>query len=284
MEFIDKIYSKVADLFNFFDVEHLLYYFSVAPAMLLLELLIVGWERSSIRKITKFNKSVRTDVVFFLLDAFNVYNLLTVIVSFGVFHVLARLVFEVTDFNLIATITNPYIQFGVLFVMSDFKNYFSHWLFHKNMSLWSLHELHHSATDFCMLTRHRGHFLETAMKRMIDVIPFAILGSVETYIAVKVLSEAHQLVLHSSIKSNWGFLGRYLLVSPNAHRLHHSINKQHYGKNFGSTFIVWDKIFGTYYEPVAINELGTEGHLYNREGTIRDVVRGLRNFFTNLRG
>jgi sterol desaturase/sphingolipid hydroxylase (fatty acid hydroxylase superfamily) len=283
MEFFDKVYSKVINLLDVLNLENLIYYLSVAPFMLLVELIIVGWDKSSLKKIVRFNKSVRTDFFFYLLDAFNLYNLITVILSFGVFNVLARLIYEFTNFNLISTIDNIYIQFIILFIFSDLKNYFSHYLFHRYNALWALHEFHHSATHFCMLTRHRGHFLETALKRIIDVIPFAIFGSLESYLVIKVLIDIHQLLLHSSIKSSWGFVGKYILVSPSAHRLHHSIERKHYGKNFGNTFIFWDRLFGTYVPHTEVKELGVEDSLYNKNGIFKDILLGFVHFFKYLK-
>ncbi len=283
MEFIYKIYYKIQDLLDFLNLENLIFYLSIAPLMLLIESFIVGWEKSSLKKIFQYKKSIRTDVFFYILDVLNIYNLFTVLVSFGIFHLLARLIYEATSFNLISTIHNPYIQFTVLFVFSDLKGYFSHYIFHRYKTLWSLHEFHHSATEFCMLTRHRGHFLEAALKRMLDVIPFAIFGSVEAYFIIKVLSEIHQLVLHSSIKSEWGFIGKYILVSPSAHRIHHSIKRKHYGKNFGGTFIFWDRLFGTYQPHTEVEKLGVEKNPYNKDGVIKDIFKVVVRFLRLLK-
>jgi sterol desaturase/sphingolipid hydroxylase (fatty acid hydroxylase superfamily) len=283
MNFYDKIYNKLLELLDVFNLDNLIYYFSVAPLMLLIEFIIVGWDRSSLKKIIQFKKTVRTDVFFYLLDALNLYKLITVILSFGIFNVLARLIYEITNFNLISTIDNYYMQFIILFIFSDLKNYFSHYIFHRFDPLWSLHEFHHSATQFCMLTRHRGHFLESALKRMIDVIPFAIFGSIETYLIVMVLTEIHQLVLHSSITSRWGFIGKYIIVSPSAHRIHHSIEREHYGKNFGTTFIFWDRLFGTYYPHIDIKELGVKENPYNKDGVIMDILKVMIKFFNSLK-
>ena len=93
---------------------------------------------------------------------------------------------------------------------------------------------------------------------MIDVISFAIIDSLEAYIIIKVFIEIHQLLLHSSIKSNWGVLGKYIIVSPFAHRIHHSIERKQYGKNFGNTFIYWDRLFATYKPHSVVKELGVE--------------------------
>jgi sterol desaturase/sphingolipid hydroxylase (fatty acid hydroxylase superfamily) len=283
VEFYDKIYNKALELFDVFNLETMLFYISIAPVMLLIELAIVGWDESSLKKITQLQGSIRTDLTFYLLDVLNLYNLFTVILSFGIFNILARLIYEYAHLDIILTIDNYYLQFLVLFIFSDLKNYLSHFIFHKFKTLWTLHEFHHSASHFCMLTRHRGHFLETALKRMIDVIPFVIFGSVETYIAVKVLTEVHQLVLHSSIKSDWGFIGKYILVSPAAHRIHHSIERKHYGRNYGSTFIFWDRLFGTYQPYTFIKELGVEDSQFNKNGVIKDIVIVFTNFFSHLK-
>ena len=283
MEFYNKVYHKIINQLDFFDLENILYYLSIAPAMLLIELCIVGWHESSLKKIFQYKKSTRTDVFFYILDVLNVYNLITIFLSFGIFHILARLIYEATAFELISTIYNPYIQFTVLFIFSDLKNYFSHYIFHRYRTLWSLHEFHHSATQFCMLTRHRGHFLETAIKRMIDVIPFAIFGSIETYFIVKVLTEIHQLVLHSSIKSDWGLIGKYVFVSPGAHRIHHSIKRKHYGKNFGNTFIFWDRMFKTYQPETTVDKLGVEKNPYNKDGVFKDIFKVIIKFFRYLK-
>ena len=118
---------------------------------------------------------------------------------------------------------------------------------------------------------------------MLDVIPFAIFGSIEAYFAVKVLSEMHQLALHSAYTSNWGWIGRYILVSPAAHRIHHSVSTRHYNRNMGNTFIFRDRLFGTYHSPDLVTEIGVDENPYNRNGVVHDVVSGFRRFFNALR-
>lgn len=282
-EFLELVKAKLIALIDIFDPMLIVYYFCIVIGMLLIEWLLLGWEKSSLKKIKEFKGSVKTDFFFFLIDAFNVYNLIAVIVTFGVFHLAARLIYETTHLDLAVHIANPYLQFAVVFVFSDFKNYWSHRIFHRYMPFWKLHEFHHSATEFCMLTRYRGHFVENAVKRLFDVIPFAILGApIESYFAVKVLSEIHQIALHSSFTSDWGWLGRYILVSPAAHRIHHSVEFDHYDRNFSNTFIFWDRIFGTYHPAVDVKELGVEDNPYNKEGMVKDMVIGVRRFLTSL--
>lgn len=283
MDVFELLNSKLRELLDVFNPEVLSYYLAVAGGMLVFECLIVGWSASSLLRILKFNGSVKTDVAFFALDVFNLYNLITVLLTFGAFHVLARLVYEVTHLDLIFTIPGLPLQFLVLFLASDLKNYASHWVFHRVDALWKLHEFHHSATEFCMLTRYRGHFLETAIKRIFDVIPFAIFGSIESYFTVKVLMEMHQLALHSAFTSNWGWIGRYILVSPAAHRIHHSAATRHFNRNMGGTFIFWDRLFGTYHNPELVMTLGVEENPYNHHGVVSDVLSSCKRFFKAIR-
>ena len=73
------------ELLDVFNPEILLYYLAIAGAMLLVEMVIVGWPKSSIRRILAFRGSVKTDFAFFMLDVFNLYNLITVLLTFGAF-------------------------------------------------------------------------------------------------------------------------------------------------------------------------------------------------------
>ncbi len=283
MEFLELAYQKFLELFDVFQWDIIVFYFATSASVLLFEYLVLGWERSSVKRIIDFKGSVKNDVIYFLLGAFNIYNLIVVLMSFGIINVLARLFYEATNYDLILHIQNPFLQFSILFLVSDLKKYVSHFVFHKFGFLWKLHEMHHSADEFCVLTRYRGHFFETALKKFFDVIPFAILGApVETYILVGLFAEVHQMLIHSGFKSNWGFIGKYILVSPANHRLHHSIKREDYGKNFGGTFIFWDHMFGTYAEVDRDIVIGTVEEEYNKKGFIHDNILGMKNFFREI--
>ena len=285
MDQLTAIYNKAVSIIgDVGSLENFLFYIAILPLAFLGELAIVGWNNSSLKKLTVFENSVKTDVFFLFIEIFNLFNLLTVIISFGICHYLAWLFFKATNFDLILNIESGLLQFAIMYVVSDFKGYWSHRLFHYSNTLWKLHEFHHSATDFCILTRYRGHFLEQAMKRFIDVIPYAIFGApIVTYFAVRVVVEFHQLYNHSSLESKWGFLGKYIFVSPIAHKVHHSVKREHYGKNFGSTLIIWDRLFGTYQAADTIEEIGVPDNEYNKNGVLSDLILTVVNFYRSLR-
>ena len=64
------------------------------------------------------------------------------------------------------------------------------------------------------------------------------------YVGWDALTMWYARINHSNIRTNFGLL-RYILVTPQSHRIHHSIEKKHQDKNFAVTFSIWDFIFGT---------------------------------------
>ena len=266
-----------------FNLSHVWFLFSTIAAVFVVELIAVKWQNSALRKIIQFDKSARNDLFYWLTEICNIFNLIAFVLTFGIAYFLVGLIQNAVHFELGLFIRIPILQFVVIYLISDLNAYFNHWVFHRIRPLWKLHEFHHSATSFTILTRYRGHFVEMSLKRFIDVLPFVIVGApIQTYIGVKILKEIHGLMVHSNITSGWGFIGRYLIVSPAAHRIHHSINPEHYGKNFGNTFIIWDRIFGTYLESDNAIEIGVPDNPYNKKGVVTDVFIGIKRFFRGI--
>lgn len=257
----------------------------ITSIVLIIEFKFVGWEKSSFKKLFKFDKSTRTDFICWLMDTFNVSNVFGFIFSFGICYYLVGLIQKNFEFNLINYVSSPYIQVLIIFLAGDFKNYVRHYVFHKSKSLWELHQFHHSATSFNVLTRQRSHFLESEVSRFFDVFIFVILGSpLYAFIVVRFLKELHQMLIHSSLTSDWGFIGKYLLVSPAAHRIHHSTAPKHFNKNMGNTFIFWDRMFGTYYPAETVAEIGVPNNAFNKEGYIKDLWRCIQGMFKAIKG
>ena len=175
------------------------------------------------------------------------------------------------------------IQFLIVYLASDFKEYWKHYMFHKWSLLWEIHAFHHSAVKFNILTAYRFHYLQSSIGAFFDVIPYVLLGvPIQTYFAVKILSSIHGLLVHSNLEHDWGILGKYIVVSPSAHRIHHSREERHYNKNFGGVFIFWDRLFGTYHPTEKIENLGIPNNQYNKKGILFDIwlpLINIRNSF-----
>ena len=68
-----------------------------------------------------------------------------------------------------------------------------------------------------------------------------------TVVWLTFIHEWYKHIYHANLKTNYGFL-KYFMVTPQAHRIHHSLNPRHQDKNFGVIFTFWDRLFGTLYK------------------------------------
>jgi sterol desaturase/sphingolipid hydroxylase (fatty acid hydroxylase superfamily) len=129
----------------------------------------------------------------------------------------------------------------------DFLGYWSHRLRHRFDVLWNFHAIHHSQRELNFFTQNRFHDVDIVIDLTIRTLPLLILNAGWTVIGVyAVISLAHFRLYHSNIRSDYGVL-RYVLVTPQSHRIHHGRDPRHLNRNFGVFFSIWDRIFGTQY-------------------------------------
>jgi sterol desaturase/sphingolipid hydroxylase (fatty acid hydroxylase superfamily) len=131
------------------------------------------------------------------------------------------------------------------FVATDFLFWFTHWARHKIPTFWYFHAVHHAAPSLNTLTDNRVHFVEAIIEATIVIIPARLLGlSAPAAFALAVATTYFTAFTHTAVRSNMGPL-RYILVTPQSHRVHHSQAPEHIDVNFGTVFSVWDQIFRT---------------------------------------
>lgn len=147
----------------------------------------------------------------------------------------------------------------LLVVLLDLGDYFAHLALHRVPMLWELHKVHHSATFLSPVTSFRVHPLEALVYTVCHSAVIApLLGLVSffyrldmvalidlmftTNLAILVLTFNH--LKHSHLQISLGPLD-YVLISPHMHQLHHSCRLEHWDRNLGLIFSVWDWAFGT---------------------------------------
>lgn len=137
------------------------------------------------------------------------------------------------------------VQFTIGVLAADFMGWFHHWVRHKVPWFWQMHTIHHSQRELNMFTDLRYHFVEYLVSGSIKTFPLLMVG-VHTYDAASfaIFHTWYTRFYHANIKSNFGPL-RYFLVTPQSHRIHHSIEPRHRDQNFGVMFSIWDRMFGT---------------------------------------
>lgn len=132
-------------------------------------------------------------------------------------------------------------------VLFDLLSWIQHWLHHKVPVLWQFHTVHHSQRELNMFTNLRYHAVEYFVKQTIFVAPLAFL-SVNTpkIVYISLFFMWYSRAYHANVRTNLGPL-RYVFVTPQSHRVHHSREARHLDKNFAVVFSFWDRLFGTQY-------------------------------------
>ena len=131
----------------------------------------------------------------------------------------------------------------------DLAIYLQHVLFHAVPLLWRLHRVHHTDTDFDVTTGTRFHPVEILLSVAIKCAAVAAIGApAVAVLAFEVLLNATAMFNHANARLPAGLdtLLRWLLVTPDMHRVHHSIEYNETNSNFGFNLPWWDRLFGTY--------------------------------------
>ena len=135
------------------------------------------------------------------------------------------------------------IVLGILVV--DLGFWLQHRINHRVPFLWRLHALHHSQTQLNFFTDFRYHPLEYIVRHTFVTVPFIFLQiDPPVIVAVAIFKDWYSRFYHGNIRTNLGPL-RFVLVTPQSHRVHHSLEQSHHDKNFGAIFSIWDHLFGT---------------------------------------
>lgn len=152
----------------------------------------------------------------------------------------------------------PIWLFGlVVFIFMDFAIWFQHLVFHKVPMFWRFHKVHHSDPDIDVTTAIRFHPVEIVLSMLIKAALILLLGAPAFAIFLfEVVLNGCAMFNHSNVKLP-GWIDRplrQLIVTPDMHRVHHSIRHRETDSNYGFNFSIWDRIFNTY------NDQPEDGH------------------------
>lgn len=130
-------------------------------------------------------------------------------------------------------------------VLVDLCMWLQHRVNHAVPWFWQFHQVHHSQRELSFFTDYRYHVFEYVVRETFLAIPFIVLQvRIPVIVYYSALRRWYTPFYHANLKTDLGPL-RYLLVTPQSHRIHHSIEPQHQNKNFGSLLSIWDFAFGT---------------------------------------
>ena len=131
----------------------------------------------------------------------------------------------------------------------DLVIYLQHVMFHAVPALWRLHRMHHADLDIDVTTGARFHPVEILLSMLVKLATVAALGAPAlAVLAFEVLLNATAMFNHSNVRMPAALdrALRWAVVTPDMHRVHHSILPHETNSNFGFNAPWWDRLFGTY--------------------------------------
>jgi sterol desaturase/sphingolipid hydroxylase (fatty acid hydroxylase superfamily) len=250
------------DYFQSFFIEHQaeLRMYSFVVLILFFAGLELVWPRRVADKNSKYRR---------------INNLLLLSINFIAVYLLVPLAtFEAALFaykneiGLLNSVSLPlFLNVILTIIIFDFLIYLQHVVVHKFSFLWKIHRVHHTDLEFDVTTGIRFHPVEIVLSMFYKLAVVYLIGPVAfAIILYEIALNAAALFGHSNIFLNQKFdrILRTIFVTPDMHRIHHSVVRHETDSNYGNIFSIWDKLFKTYR---ALPEAG-----YN------DMVIGLDNF------
>ena len=143
----------------------------------------------------------------------------------------------------------PWLALAGAVIALDLAIYLQHVLFHAVPALWRLHRMHHADLEIDVTSGLRFHPIEILLSMAIKLGVVAALGAPAAAVLIfEVLLNGTSMFNHGNVRLPAGLdrVLRWLVVTPEMHRVHHSILSRETNSNFGFNFPWWDRLFGTY--------------------------------------
>lgn len=227
-------------------------------------LMIALWEITVPRRALRESKRVRWVGNWSIV----VINTLVLRLVFPVMAVGLAVMAQERGWGLFNILELPWwVNLVISVVFFDMLIYLQHVMFHAVPLLWRLHRMHHADLDYDLTTGSRFHPVEIVLSMLIKMAAVLVIGPLP---AAVVIFEA---LLNGTAMFNHGNIGipvnvdrviRKLLVTPDMHRVHHSVIPAETHSNYGFCLSWWDRLFGTY------RDQPKEGHI--------DMTIGLKIF------
>jgi sterol desaturase/sphingolipid hydroxylase (fatty acid hydroxylase superfamily) len=186
-----------------------------------------------------------------LLAAFNAILFRLILPGFCLF--IARLAYG-NGFGLFNQIRVPH-TFAIIFtiIFLDWMRYYLHRVYHAIPSLWKIHRLHHTDVEVDITTGLRFHPIELLITAVVEAWFIYMLGApIAGVFLFELWIGISNLFNHSNIRISPRLEKalRWVIPTPDMHRVHHSSNPSETNRNFGFNFSWWDRLFMTYHQPL----------------------------------
>ncbi|WP_084268485.1 sterol desaturase family protein [Allorhizobium undicola] len=141
------------------------------------------------------------------------------------------------------------LQVVLALIIAEFGLYWAHRLAHEHLNLWRFHALHHSVERLWVVNTGRFHVVDSVFKITLSQVPLYLLGApVEVFLWVGAVTAFIGILTHCNLDVVTGPLD-YVFSTPRLHRWHHSLNLREGNSNYGENLVLFDQLFGTYFNP-----------------------------------
>jgi len=179
--------------------------------------------------------------------------------------------------NIFHIAPGPAVVIGILAL--DLAIYLQHCLFHRTPLLWRLHKVHHTDQDIDVTSGLRFHPVEIILSLMIKLAVVAAIGAPPLAVLIfEILLNGASMFTHGNVRIPlpWDRTIRMFLVTPDMHRVHHSVIVGETNSNYGFSVPWWDRLFGTYRDQPAEGHdrmrIGLDGYHDDRSSSLTSLL------------
>lgn len=131
------------------------------------------------------------------------------------------------------------------YILFDLCSYWAHRISHQQRFWWATHVVHHTGEHYNLTVSFRLSWVQHI--KLIFFLPVAVIGFHPIIIfTVNQIAVLFQFWVHTEYIRKLHPVIEYIFATPSNHRVHHGSQEKYMNKNYGATFIIWDRIFGTY--------------------------------------
>jgi sterol desaturase/sphingolipid hydroxylase (fatty acid hydroxylase superfamily) len=218
-------------------------------------LVILEWALTIIQKKEYYNRLDTISATFIGLVNIGI----SAVLKIGIFGIILFF------YNIVPwRIPSEWWAYMLCIIAIDFSRYWSHRLTHVNRFWWATHVTHHNSEKYNLSVAFRLGW--TQHIKFIFFIPVVLMGfDPVVFFICHQIEVLYQFWIHTEYIRKLPTPIEYIFVTPSHHRVHHSTNDKYIDKNFGSTFIIWDRLFGTFQleEEQAVYGITTPINSYN---------------------
>ncbi|MGH7999585.1 MAG: sterol desaturase family protein [Brasilonema sp.] len=161
----------------------------------------------------------------------------------------------------------------VTILLKEFTIYAIHWLEHNNRFLWQTHKWHHSTEQMWWLPAQKTSFFGMLTKKSAYLWFILLAIPLRIVVVLGVISLVNAFFVHANLKPQKWMKGVELVfVTPRFHTIHHIDNPEVHGKNLGTMFTFFDRLFGTYVDPDTIDHSQKQFGLDGEPVTVKMIV------------